>query len=114
MTIGFFRMRFAVRLYSAAGPRAFLGNQNGAIAITAALLITALVGMTGLAVEVSYWYFYQRAMQNAADAAAIAAATNSTSSYANEAKAVAAQFGFPDGSGNITVTASNPATASGR
>jgi Flp pilus assembly protein TadG len=113
MAIGFFRMRFAVRLYSAAGPRAFLGNQNGAIAITAALLITALVGMTGLAVEVSYWYFYQRAMQNAADAAAIAAATNSTSSYANEAKAVAAQFGFPDGSGNITVTASNPATASG-
>jgi Flp pilus assembly protein TadG len=113
MSLGFLRARFAVRPYNAAGFRAFLGNQNGAIAIATALLLTALVGMTGLAVEVSYWYLHQRAMQNAADAAAIAAATNGTSNYANEAKAVAAQLGFQDGSGNIKVTATNPATASG-
>lgn len=47
-------------------------------------------------------------MQNAADAAAIAGATNATSSYAAEAQAVAAQFGFQNGSGNIVVQAGNP------
>jgi hypothetical protein len=52
-------------------------------------------------------------MQNAADAAAIAAATNGTSTYAAEAQAAAAQDGFPNGLGTITVAASNPNTASG-
>lgn len=73
-----------------------------------------LVGSMGLAAEASYWYVHQRGMQNAADAAAIAAATNGTSSgYAAEAQAVAARFGFTNGSGNITVTATNPSTATG-
>jgi hypothetical protein len=46
-------------------------------------------------------------IQNAADAAAVAAARNGTSSYESEAKAVAAQYGFVDGSGGVTVTALN-------
>jgi hypothetical protein len=66
-----------------------------------------------LAAEVSYWRLHQRAMQNAADAAAIAAGTNGGSTYAAEAKAVAAQSGFQDGTGNISVTVSNPATIAG-
>lgn len=49
-------------------------------------------------------------MQNAADAAAIAAASNNGSNYDVEAKAVAAKYGFVDGSNNITVAASNSAT----
>ncbi len=48
-------------------------------------------------------------MQNAADAAATAAASNNGSSYVLEAKAVAAQYGYVDGSNNVTVTASNTA-----
>jgi hypothetical protein len=36
----------------------------------------------------------------------IAAATNGTSNYAAEAKAVAAQYGYVDGTNNATVTAS--------
>jgi hypothetical protein len=53
------------------------------------------------------WYRSNRAMQNAADAAVIAAALNGTGSFGAEAKAVAAQYGFVDGANGITVTASN-------
>src|SRR5262249_20093387 len=49
-------------------------------------------------------------MQNAADSAVIAAARNGTSSYQSEAKAVAAQYGFVDGTGGVTVTALNNQT----
>jgi hypothetical protein len=67
----------------------------------------------GLAAEVSYWQLHHRAMQNASDAAAIAAATNATPNYAAVAKAIAAQYGYTGGSQNITVTATNPNTAPG-
>jgi len=93
--------------------RGFLADQSGATVVAVALLIPVLIGAMGIATEIGYWQLHQRAMHNAADAAVIAAATNAGSNYANEAKAVAAQYGFPDGTGNITVTASNPSTASG-
>jgi Flp pilus assembly protein TadG len=93
--------------------RGFSADQSGATVVAVALLIPVLIGAMGIATEIGYWQLHQRAMHNAADAAAIAAATNAGSNYANEAKAVAAQYGFPDGTGNITVTASNPSTASG-
>jgi hypothetical protein len=54
-----------------------------------------------------------RGMQNAADAAALAAATNGGANYDVEAKAVAAQYGFVDGANTITVAASNTATCPG-
>jgi Flp pilus assembly protein TadG len=80
-----------------------------------ALAAPVLAGTMGLAAEASYWYMHKRAMQNAADGAAIAAATagevNGSSAYQPEAKSVAARFGFTDGSGNVTVTATNPGTA---
>lgn len=88
---------------------AFHHDRNGSIAVMTALALPALIGVTGLGVEVSYWYLAQRSMQNAADSAAIAAATNGTASYGAEAKAAAAKYGFVDGLKNITVTASNTA-----
>ncbi|MGH6840597.1 MAG: pilus assembly protein TadG-related protein, partial [Methylocella sp.] len=82
--------------------------------ILVALTMPVLAGTMGLAAETSYWYVHRRGMQNAADAAALAAATNASSSgYAAEAKAVAARHGFTHGSGNITITATNPSTATG-
>jgi Putative Flp pilus-assembly TadE/G-like len=72
-------------------------------------LIIPLVGALGVGFEVSNWYMNGRGMQNAADAAALAAATNATANYDVEAKAVAAQYGFVDGVNNITVTASDAA-----
>jgi Flp pilus assembly protein TadG len=69
----------------------------------------------GLAAETSYWYQHKRGMQNAADAAAIAAASgaNASSNYNAVAQAVAAQMGFTNGSGNITVTAASTNNATG-
>ena len=82
------------------------------MAVLVALAMPVLVGAMGLAAETSYWYVHQRGMQNAADAAAIAAATNGTSTYAAEAQAVVAGF-YPNGLGTITVVATNPNTATG-
>jgi Flp pilus assembly protein TadG len=98
---------------TAPSARGFPGDQRGIVAVIVALAMPVLVGSMGLAAEASYWYVHKRGMQNAADAAAIAAATNGTATYAAEAQAVAAQFGFQNGSGNITVTATNPNTATG-
>jgi Flp pilus assembly protein TadG len=84
-------------------------DQRGTIAVMMAFLLPVLVGGFGLGFEVSNWYLQTRAMQNAADSAAIAAAADASANYAVEAKAVAAQYGFVDGSNNVTVTASNTA-----
>ena len=73
------------------------------------VLLPVLVGTLGLGFEVSNWYRTNRSMQNAADAAAIAAATNGSSNYDVEALAVAAQYGFVNGAKNVTVAASNTA-----
>jgi Flp pilus assembly protein TadG len=79
------------------------------VAVMAGLLTVPLVGCLGLGFEISNWYLTKRAMQNAADAAVIAAAANGSSTYNSEALAVAAQYGFVNGSNNVTVTASNSA-----
>jgi hypothetical protein len=67
----------------------------------------------GLGFEVSNWYMTTRGMQNAADAAAIAGAMNGGSNYDVEAKAVAARYGFVDGTNNISIAASNTAACPG-
>lgn len=82
-------------------------DQNGNVAIMTALALPVLLGGTGLGAEVSYWYLKQRNMQNAADAAVIAAATNASANYDVEAKAVAAQYGFEDGKNDVSITVSN-------
>jgi Flp pilus assembly protein TadG len=89
--------------------RSFASDRSGSVAVMAALAMPVLIGVTGLGVEVSYWYLTQRSMQNAADSAAIAAATNGTANYSAEAKAAAAKYGYVHGANNISVTASNTA-----
>lgn len=84
-------------------------DQRGNVAVMMGFVLPVFVGFLGIGFEVSNWYLTKRAMQNAADAAAIAAATNGTSSYALEAGAVAAAYGFTNGQNNVTVTASNTA-----
>ena len=93
--------------------RAFQTEESGASIVVIGLTMPVLIGAMGLAGEVSYWRVHHRAMQNAADSAAIAAATNNSSNYAAEAKSVATEYGFQDGSGQITVTVDNPSTATG-
>lgn len=89
--------------------RSLAADERGNILAITAFALPALLAASGLAFEAADWYQTQRLMQNAADSAAIAAASNGTSSYAVEAKAVAAQYGFQDGVDGATVTISNSA-----
>jgi len=82
-------------------------DQRGSVAIIMGFLMIPLVGTLALGFEVSNWYMTTRAMQNAADAAAIAAATNGGANYDVEAKAVAAAYGFVDGVNTVSVVPSN-------
>lgn len=84
-------------------------DQRGTVAVMMAFLLPVLAGCLGVGFEISGWYMSTRAMQNAADAAAIAAATNAGADYGLEAKAVTAHEGFIDGSNSVTVTVSNTA-----
>jgi Putative Flp pilus-assembly TadE/G-like len=87
----------------------FRKDRGGSVAIIMGVLIIPLVGALGIGFEVSNWYMTVRGMQNAADAAAIAAAVNAGANYDVEAKAVAAQYGFVDGTNTISIAVSNTA-----
>jgi hypothetical protein len=87
-------------------------DQAGAAVVTLALSLTGIAGLAGMGTEAANWYFTQRAMQGAADAAArtaAAAKSNGAGSdaYTTQAKSVAANFGFPAG----TVTVHSPPSA---
>jgi hypothetical protein len=72
-----------------------------------ALLIVALAGMVSLSVDVGYYRYIQRQQQSAADSAAIAGVAQiayGSSSATAAAKADAANNGFTDGVGGVTVT----------
>jgi Flp pilus assembly protein TadG len=77
------------------------------------LLAPILPGGMGLAMESANWYVDQRGMQNAADAASLAAATDGTTNYQSTASAVAAQYGYANGVDNATVTSTNTAACPG-
>jgi Flp pilus assembly protein TadG len=85
-------------------------QERGAVAFMFALIATGVIATIGLGIDVIGWYRTNRVLQNAADAAAIAAARNGTSSYQSEALAVAASYGFVDGSNGISVTPLNNQT----
>lgn len=87
----------------------FLTDRTGNVIVTAALALPVVLGAFGLGAEGASWFATKRALQNAADAAAIAAATNAGSTYAVEAKGVAARYGQEDGVEGVTVTADDAA-----
>ncbi len=96
----------------------FAGDRAGVSAIIMGLAFTVMLGAAGLAVDGGVWYADRRAAQGAADAAAYSAAvdymnsTNPSAAYAKAtALAVAAQYGFTNGVGGVTVTVNNPATS---
>lgn len=85
-------------------------DQRGTVAVIMAFVFPILIAGFGLGFEITNWYLTTRSMQNAADAAVIAAATNASSNYNTEAAAVATLYGYTNGANNATVTASNAAT----
>ena len=64
-------------------------DQCGGVAVMMGLLFPVLLATFGLGFEISNWYLKTRSMQNAADAAAIAAAANGEDNYNTETAAVA-------------------------
>jgi Flp pilus assembly protein TadG len=52
----------------------FLGNKDGVVLVTVAILLSAIIVLAGLAVEAGLWYAVKRQNQSATDAAALAAA----------------------------------------
>jgi Flp pilus assembly protein TadG len=98
-------------------PAAYVSDRRGNMAAVFALLAIPLIGALSLAGEASSWFLINRAAQNAADSAALAAAANDDTStctggcpaWNSEALSVAANSGFTNGTNNTTVTAINNA-----
>jgi len=83
-------------------------DQRGAIAPAMALMIIPIAGAAAMATELGQFYYLQRALQNAADSAALAAAINNSttgSTYLSEARAAAQKYNFVNGTNNVTVNA---------
>jgi Flp pilus assembly protein TadG len=93
--------------------RRFRADEIGATSIIMGVLMIPLVGSVAIGFEASNWYMITRGMQNAADAAALAAATNGGSNYDVEARAVAARYGFVNGTNTISIATSNTAPCPG-
>lgn len=91
---------------------AALKCSRAAISPLTALMLIPISGAIAYSVEVGSWQYIQRSMQNAADSAALAAATNNASNYDVEGKAAAQKFGFFT-SGNTTVKIDPPLPAAG-
>jgi Flp pilus assembly protein TadG len=84
-------------------------DERGAVAVIMGLLIVPFMGFLALGFEVSNWYLITRGMQNAADASVLAAAINNSANYSTEANAVAALYGFVNGTNNVTIAVTNTA-----
>ena len=95
-----------------AATRDILQSEKGVVAIQMALVMTALLGMAGLAIDIGFALDKQRQMQSAADGAAFSAAiaksTGHPAAFSTEAYAVAGQVGFVNGANGVTVTVNNP------
>jgi Flp pilus assembly protein TadG len=90
--------------------RRFATDRRANVAIIFGLASPVLVGALGLGMETANWYVDRRSMQNASDAAALAAAGDASSNYASVANAVAEQYGYQNGVNGTTVAVSNTAT----
>ena len=87
-------------------------DHSGSYSVMAALMAPVLVGFTGLGTEVGLWFYTHQSMQSAADgaafSAAVARAQGNTTSFRNEATAVAARYGFTDAANGTVVTVNQP------
>jgi len=95
------------------GARRLWSEDRGNIGPITALLIVPIIGAMAMGTETSSWFMMQRAQQNAADSAALAAATNAGPNYLAEARGVAANYGYVNGVNGVTVTGINTAPCPG-
>jgi Flp pilus assembly protein TadG len=96
-------------------PGAMIHNEEGAVAVIAALIFPVLVGAMGLGAETGYWYLKQRKLQHAADVSVHAAAVrhragDGQASLEAAALVIASRSGYESAGGTMAVGAP---TASG-
>jgi Flp pilus assembly protein TadG len=97
--------------------------RRGAVAVYVAFSLTMLLGVVALAIDACHMYDDYRRAQNAADAGALAAATQMTNDWNTvggqgslstaaiaSAKTQTAAYGFTDGYGSVTVSVTQPTT----
>jgi hypothetical protein len=85
-------------------------GRRGAVAVLVALTVPVLIGFAGLAVDLGMMWNMKRQMQNAADAAAVAAGTQLRrgGNYRAAGKDLSSLNGFTDGSDSTAVTVNSP------
>jgi hypothetical protein len=88
-------------------------DRRGAVSIVAAVSFAALVGFAGLGTEASFWYVHKRSLQGAADSGAFTAAAalmsgENATNFSNAAKAIAATYGYVNGTNGVSITVNNP------
>lgn len=96
--------------------RTLAGNERGATALLTGLSLIVVLGFVGFAIDAGSGYAARRTAQSAADSAAYSAALASSggaSAAADEARAIAAQYGLKAGKGGVAVTANTPPTSGG-
>jgi hypothetical protein len=86
---------------------------NGAAAVMLALALSTVLGLAGLGTEVAAWYTAKQTMQGATDAAAFTAVTAksagaSAAQFTTEARSIASNYGYANGTAGVTVTVNNP------
>jgi len=92
-------------------------SERGQVILLVALLMVPILGMVGIAMDSGYLFYTRRAMQTAADTAAIAgsldqvSSTSTLTSVTVAAKADAKTNGFEDGVDDVTVTVHSPPTS---
>lgn len=86
-------------------------DRRGSYSIMAALMLPAMAGFAALGTETGMWFYTHQTMQSAADAAAFSAAVATTSggtAYTTQGRAVAARYGYVDGTAGASVTVNRP------
>lgn len=93
--------------------RRFGRDESGSYLVITGLMMPVLVGTVALGTESGLWFLRHRTIQNAADSAAISAATayyvdGNTSGLTIQGRAVAAGYGFVNDSNGVVVTVNQP------
>jgi Flp pilus assembly protein TadG len=91
-----------------------IDDRSGATMVIVGLALPVLLGFAALGIEVGIWYETKRTMQGAADSAVWSAAIaknrppGTSSIITAQAKSVAANYHYVDGSAGVTVAVNNP------
>jgi Flp pilus assembly protein TadG len=88
-------------------------NQDGVTAIVLAIALVALLGFAALAVDIGYLYSTRNELQNAADAAALAAARQLGRIYA-ESALTSRDFGSTENASHLSLIYSTATTVAGK